>query len=106
LLPKFKLTVQRLECFTARVQIYPTAQRLNRKTANLNIMYKIFRYLHTILLFVRSKILFFRGNPQKYTFSVYLLRLYNAVYSSTYIPYLARYGIVSSSARLQAEVSV
>jgi hypothetical protein len=91
-------TVQRLERFTARVQIYPTAQRLNRKTANLNIMYKIFRYLHAVLLFVRSKILFFRENLQKYIFSVHLLHLYNAVWHSHFTKYLPRLGIVGSSA--------
>ncbi|MDR3327194.1 MAG: hypothetical protein LBT04_03560 [Prevotellaceae bacterium] len=72
-------TVQRLERFTARVPIYPTAQRLNRKTANLSILYKIIRYLHSFFLFFFSKMLFFQENLQKYTFSVYLLHLYNAV---------------------------
>jgi hypothetical protein len=90
-------TAQRLECFTARVQIYPTAQRLNRKTANRNL-YKIIRYLHTILLFAISKILFFRENLQKYIFSVHLLHLYNAVWHSHFTKYLPRLGIVGSSA--------
>jgi hypothetical protein len=71
-------TAQRLECFTARVQIYPTAQNPNRKTANRNVLYKIFRYLHTILQFACSKILFFRETLQKYIFSVHLLHLYKA----------------------------